>query len=375
MHLVWLVVFNSLIATGFWTRAPHDPILPYFVLGNGIGFSAYLIGGLANRIAGRRIPIVLRVLIVGPLAVVIGVELAARTVGHVPSLLQHASLATWLYYAPTFLVAGVAIVMFSLFVQSAQMRAALETERREAAELRQSETAARLALLQAQIEPHFLFNTLANVQSLIERDPARASAMLDSLNRYLRASLGRTRKPVSLLGEELELVDALLHIASMRLGDRLRYRIAVPGALRQLALPPLLLQPLVENALLHGIEPAIDGGEILVRARRDGEMLELSVIDTGMGLGHGKGLHGGVGLSNVRARLNSLYGEAGSLTVVGNTGAHGGALLDAAPDAGGASSDADATAAGRGAASAGTGGMMATNAARGVTATLRIPIR
>ncbi|MBF3728005.1 histidine kinase, partial [Burkholderia pseudomallei] len=122
--------------------------------------------------------------------------------------------------------------------------ASLETQRREAAEARQAETAARLALLQAQIEPHFLFNTLANVQSLIERDPARASTMLDSLNRYLRASLGRTRKAASTLGEELELIEALLQIASIRLGERLRYAIDVPAPLRELAFSPLLLQPL-----------------------------------------------------------------------------------------------------------------------------------
>ncbi|WP_309491329.1 sensor histidine kinase [Trinickia mobilis] len=354
------MLVTSLIGIAFWTKSRQDPVLPYLVISNAIGFSAHSISGLLSRITKQRIGLVPRVLIVAPLAVVIGVELTARTVGHVPSLVEHAKFATWLNFAPSFLVAAACISLFSLFYQSTQMRAALETERREAAELRQSETAARLALLQAQIEPHFLFNTLANVQSLIERDPARACAMLDSLNHYLRASLGRTRKPVSALAEELELVDALLHIASMRLGDRLRYRISVPDALRQLALPPLLLQPLVENALLHGIEPAIDGGEILVTAKRDGDMLELSVIDTGMGLGHNRNLHGGVGLSNVRARLHSLYGDAGRLTIANNTGA----MASACGAGSGMTPDAPA----------GARGITTFNAARGVTATLRIPI-
>lgn len=152
------------------------------------------------------------------------------------------------------------------------------------------------------------------MQSLIERDPARASTMLDSLNRYLRASLGRTRKAASTLGEELELIEALLQIASIRLGERLRYAIDVPA--------PLLLQPLVENALLHGIEPSLDGGEIRVCGRRNGKLLELSVIDTGVGLGNGETrLHGGVGLANVVARLKSLYGARGRLSVGATAGA------------------------------------------------------
>lgn len=147
------------------------------------------------------------------------------------------------------------------------------------------------------------------MQSLIERDPARASTMLDSLNRYLRASLGRTRKAASTLGEELELIEVLLQIASIRLGERLRYAIDVPAPLRELAFSPLLLQPLVENALLHGIEPSLDGGEIRVCGRRNGKLLELSVIDTG------------VGLANVVARLTSLYGARGRVSVGATAGA------------------------------------------------------
>ncbi|MBF3724386.1 histidine kinase, partial [Burkholderia pseudomallei] len=115
---------------------------------------------------------------------------------------------------------------------------------------------------------------------------------------------------------------ALLQIASIRLGERLRYAIDVPAPLRELAFSPLLLQPLVENALLHGIEPSLDGGEIRVCGRRNGKLLELSVIDTGVGLGNGETrLHGGVGLANVVARLKSLYGARGRLSVGATAGA------------------------------------------------------
>lgn len=149
--------------------------------------------------------------------------------------------------------------------------------------------------------------------------------MLDHLNRYLRASLRRTRDATSTLGDELDLVDALLKIASIRLGERLSYAIEVPEELHALPFSPLLLQPLVENALLHGIEPSIDGGGIVVRGRTRGDKLELNVIDTGVGLGKGgSGLYGGVGLANVAARIRTLHGERGSVTVETNaSAAHG----------------------------------------------------
>lgn len=196
---------------------------------------------------------------------------------------------------------------------AAEYRARLEVERRQAAEARQGEAMARLALLQAQIEPHFLFNTLANVQSMIEREPRTAAEMLEHLNRYLRASLSRTRTTNSTCEEEIVLIDALLTIAAIRLGPRLRYRIDLPPELRRSRLPPLLLQPLVENALRHGIEPAVRGGEIEVSIQAQGSILLLRVRDTGVGFS--EAAPGGVGLSNVRARLAALYGEQGQLSL------------------------------------------------------------
>lgn len=319
--LAGLVLFNCIVGLSSWASRRDDAVLPYLVLANGIGLSALLLSLCADKLTRGKLAVLPKVLIVAPVSVLAGFEIAASTIGHAPHLIGRASVREWLGYGSSFGVTGIACAFVSLFMQAARMRASLETQRREAAEARQAETAARLALLQAQIEPHFLFNTLANVQSLIERDPARASTMLDSLNRYLRASLGRTRKAASTLGEELELIEVLLQIASIRLGERLRYAIDVPAPLRELAFSPLLLQPLVENALLHGIEPSLDGGEIRVCGRRNGKLLELSVIDTGVGLGNGETrLHGGVGLANVVARLKSLYGARGRLSVGATAG-------------------------------------------------------
>ncbi|MBC7938167.1 MAG: histidine kinase, partial [Chitinophagaceae bacterium] len=143
---------------------------------------------------------------------------------------------------------------------------------------------AQLKLLQAQIEPHFLFNTLANVVSLMEVDTARARAMLESFIDYLRSSLGSLRHEGHTLGDELALVNAYLQVVSIRMDDRLRYRIDVPDALRQAPFPALTLQPLVENAIVHGLEPQIAGGEVHITASVQGGRLVITVQDDGLGL-------------------------------------------------------------------------------------------
>jgi signal transduction histidine kinase len=315
-----LAVFNSLIALALWAGHTEEHLLSYLVVANGIGFSAWLLGALADRLARRKLGVLPKVLVVVPISVVAGFEIAASTVGNVPHLLGQAGVAKWFAYGSSFIIAAVACALFTLALQTSRMRTSLEIERRKAADARQAETAARLALLQAQIEPHFLFNTLANVQSLIERDPARANAMLSSLNQYLRGSLRRTRTATSTLGEELDLCEALLKIASIRLEDRLRYTFDIPPAVRHLPFSPLLLQPLVENAIRHGIEPSVEGGEIRVRAALHGGVLTLEVRDSGVGLAQGAAgaLHGGVGLNNVRTRLSSLYGERSRLDISDN---------------------------------------------------------
>jgi signal transduction histidine kinase len=215
------------------------------------------------------------------------------------------------------LFVGVVVTAFFLYFSYTRgVREELERERRRAAEALQGETAARLALLQAQIEPHFLFNTLANIHALIEQDPTAASRTLEELNAYLRASLRRSRQMTATVGEEIELVEALLALGRARLGARLEHTVSVPPELRSIPLPPLLLQPLVENAIRHGIEPAIDGGKIDVDVRRSDAGLELTVTDTGAGLN--ANAPEGVGLANVRARLASLYGANGKLLLYGN---------------------------------------------------------
>ena len=175
---------------------------------------------------------------------------------------------------------------------------------------------ARLKLLQAQIEPHFLFNTLANLHSLIASDPPRAQKMLEHLNDYLRATLDATRREQGALGDEFELLRGYLEVLKIRMDSRLSYGLSLPKDLEGFKIPPMLLQPLVENAIKHGLEPKVEGGRVDVSAVSRNNFIEIQVTDSGLGNGMTKG--SGVGLANVRARLTAAYGTAATLTVDDN---------------------------------------------------------
>jgi len=166
---------------------------------------------------------------------------------------------------------------------------------------------ARLRLLQAQVEPHFLFNTLANVRELVDARSPLASSVLGSLIAYLRAAVPRLHEPATTLGQELDLVRAYLEVMHMRMPDRLQFALHVDEAANEVACPPMTLLTLVENAVRHGIDPAERGGRIDVRAQvRDGRC-HAEIVDTGVGLAHAAdGL--GTGLSNLRERLQLAFG-------------------------------------------------------------------
>ena len=197
--------------------------------------------------------------------------------------------------------------------EAAHERARAETEARQALQ-------AQLQLLQAQIEPHMLFNTLANLQGLISIDPERAQIMLDQLIVYLRASLSSSRAERTTLGREFSLMDAYLGLMAVRMGARLRYTLDLPETLREAAVPPMLLQPMVENAIMHGLEPKVQGGQVVVSAARDGDKLVLTVADDGLGLGaESAKASTHLGVANTRARLAALFGAAATLTLDANT--------------------------------------------------------
>ena len=183
-------------------------------------------------------------------------------------------------------------------------------------QLRASSAEARLQALQAQVEPHFLFNTLAHVKSLYRRDAERGRHMLDRLIAYLQAALPQVRQATTTLEQELQLATAYLDIQQIRIGGRLAFTIEVPDEIASVRFPPLMLLTLVENSIKHGIAPQTEGGTIAIRARVDGHKLRIEVRDTGAGLREAKGT--GMGLANVRARLAALFGAGARLVIEPN---------------------------------------------------------
>ena len=215
----------------------------------------------------------------------------------------------------TLLGAGVGLNYFAAREQIAKEAAARSEAQRLATE-------SQLRLLRAQLEPHMLFNTLANLRSLVKEDSQQAERMIDQLITYLRSALAATRTDTTTLRHEFAQLRAYLDIMSLRMGPRLRYRLELPGALEQVAVPPMLLQPLVENAIKHGIEPKVGAGSIDVIARRTGAGVEISVTDTGLGLppeGEARdpvaAASGSYGLLHVRERLRAVYGPQATLTL------------------------------------------------------------
>jgi LytS/YehU family sensor histidine kinase len=170
--------------------------------------------------------------------------------------------------------------------------------------------------MQAQVEPHFLFNTLANVQHLVETDPPAASRMLDSLIKYLRAALPQMRESATTLGRELEMARAFLEIHRIRMGSRLDFSIEGARHLLDVAFPPMMLLSLVENALKHGVDPRCECSSVAIRAVHADSRLTVSVADTGEGIIPKKG--GGIGLANIRERLKALYGHDARLMLEEN---------------------------------------------------------
>jgi len=221
-----------------------------------------------------------------------------------------AVLRSWVRYGTLCALFGAVYVYFRIADESAAR--ALEAERGRAWFVQKMDEA-RLRMLQAQIEPHFLFNTLAHVRRLYQTDAAAAAAMLENLMRYLAVALPQMRASSSTLGREAALAESYLAIQKIRMGRRLAFAIDVPAPLREASLPPMMLLTLVENAIKHGLAPLPEGGSIRVAADMVGSDLQVRVADTGRGFTQSSG--GGTGLANIRARLSGMYGTAGRIAL------------------------------------------------------------
>jgi sensor histidine kinase YesM len=213
------------------------------------------------------------------------------------------------------IVASLIVKVIAGGKRRAEITARQAVQRAETERLERAAAEARMAALQAQIEPHFLFNTPGSIDQLIVTDPPRASAMQRTLIRYLRSAMPQMRagaRPT--LGQQVDLASAFLEIMAVRMEQRLRTRIEVAEGLRSAVFPPMMLQTLVENAIKHGLEPKAGGGTLAISADVADGRLAVRVVDDGAGFAPA-GDGGGVGLANIRERLQALYGQRAELVI------------------------------------------------------------
>jgi signal transduction histidine kinase len=278
----------------------------YLFLFFGAVWAAVVVGGnWAPARTGPRIGVLAAAVLVG---ITVGNALSGPVLGWIyhgerdaPTLLKEISaIVLWSH------VIAAGVIGYFFFIREEEAAAHLHDEDMRREHLTRELAEARLLVMQAQIEPHFLFNTLANVRRLFKTDPAAAHAMLEHLSRYLGAMLPRMRKTDSTLGHEVALALAYLSVQKIRMGARLTIATDVPDTLAALSFPPMMLVTLVENAIRHGLTPLPDGGTVRIHAHATDGKLRVRVIDTGAGLSESSGA--GVGLANVRARLSTLYG-------------------------------------------------------------------
>ncbi|MFN3581660.1 MAG: sensor histidine kinase [Pseudomonas sp.] len=215
------------------------------------------------------------------------------------------------------LVFGTGITLFAYYRErTLRSEQALDAERLKLLSAEKARVETELRMLQAQVEPHFLFNTLAILRGLISRDPVAGKQLLDHLIDYLRASLSHSRCEQATLGDELDLLEHYLTIMQFRMGERLAFKIKIADELRSQPLAPMLLQPLVENAIRHGLEPKTGPGRVWIEVWDSGDGIQVEVIDNGIGFNTHSAA--GTGLANIRARLETLYDGQARLTVEDN---------------------------------------------------------
>jgi len=315
--LIYTFVFNTLIAL-FLTAMRFGAGFPInFIISQCIGLSICTCVLIAHRFFDKAGPILKAILVAAALTVgtVLGSYAGSFVSGLSPSdLFARHSLLQLLFLGVMF--GSIITYFFSSREQIAESQAQAQEEKIKRLTSEKKAAEANLQLLQAQIEPHFLFNTLSNVLSLLDTDAEKGKSMLVDFIQYLRASLSKIREQKATLGQEMEMIQAYLNIFKVRMGDRLQYQIDMPENLKFNIFPPMLIQPLVENAIKHGLEPKIEGGKIFISGNATDGRLRLEVVDTGSGFKGEK--NSGMGLSNIRERLKSLYGNCGRLILEEN---------------------------------------------------------
>jgi hypothetical protein len=322
-HMLQVMAFALAIATIQYAFAPHKPYGPLLVYSLFIATITWAVIDLGRELfpssaetgwpkglAG--LGLVLGAIVAGYL---LGTWLADKlclyygwySAGARPSHIDPAQERS------SILVTVIAGIVGSYYFYTLNKSAYLQ---RKMLEARQHASEARLKLLETQLEPHMLFNTLANLRALIGSDPQRAEVMLDHMIAYLRATLGASLQATHTLQAEFDRVRDYLELMAIRMGPRLSYTLDLPEALAQHPVPTLLLQPLVENSIKHGLEPKVIGGHIAVSARREGTHIVLDVTDTGVGLSGAESERTGFGMAQVRDRLAASHGADSAIELV-----------------------------------------------------------
>jgi sensor histidine kinase YesM len=311
-HSLLALVFNTLIAAGITTLV-HGPFAVNLMYSQLIGLTIWFLidaGRFQLHPKGHVSASAMVWLVLG--ATLIG-YFVGSAVGDM--LLGSAPLHAWFDFPKAMggflLMSLCAAGIGSYFLMTREQLAHAKAEREEA---RAQMSEAQLKLLQSQLDPHMLFNTLANLRALIATDPTRATAMLDRLNDYLRATLTASRSTTHTLATEFERLRDYLELMRMRMGTRLEFALDLPAELRDVPVPTLLLQPLVENAVLHGLDPKLEGGALSVRAAMHGNRLQLQVQDNGVGLGQST-IKEGFGITQVRERLATSFGALATFSI------------------------------------------------------------
>ena len=332
-NLIYTLVFNLMFAIAFTLlayvfdrkigMAQFPGIFGWNVaISNVIGFAFWAVfsalGPVMRRVNGQSF------WVIGLFYAIVGTGIVTGSMWGFALVAGQRSMLEWIGSREQFFTSFVISLVISLFISilwkrradelTAMIALAEEQERVVTAERATAE--ANLRALQAQIEPHFLFNTLANVTSLIQNQPEDAKRMLEDFIAYLRATLASTRSVHASLGGEFEMMQSFLSILKIRMGERLQAHLDLPRELQSAMVPPMLLQPLIENAIKHGLEPKVEGGSLTLSAERRGESLRISIVDTGLGFSDKPS--NGIGLKNVRERIEKLYGASGGVLIEEN---------------------------------------------------------
>ncbi len=321
-QFVIVLLFNSVVAVFLHIFIPGSLFQNQFIMSQSIGvsiFTSFLVLAHFYKLSSWKmlIPLVIGSLI----GVTIGITIQAIILNASFELVISSVIENYTNVLSTLFAAlffgTIILIYFAYREKILKAKSRLQAEKITNLDHQKMIAETSLRLLQAQIEPHFLFNTLSNVISLIDTDPQKSKRLLESLTDFLRASLKRSTDIHQHLRNEISLIRNYLAILQIRFGQRLNYTINVADGIDDCAFPPLLLQPLVENAVTHGIEPLTDGGVIAITITKQNQNLVITVTDTGKGLstepikGHG--------LSNIRDRIQSLYGQNGRLLIEENS--------------------------------------------------------